>query len=83
ISRNVTSKSPGNHRLAMITLFMDAGDTESISQSISIKEANKIIDDLRDLLNLQPGVGEEKLARVSSHGAFALASRPAESCPVD
>ena len=45
----------------MFTLFVEAGDTESVSQSISIREANKIIDDLRDLLNLEPGVGEEKL----------------------
>jgi hypothetical protein len=67
----------------MIAPFVEAGDTESVSQSFSIKEANKIIDDLRELLNLQPGVEEEKLGRGSSHRASALASRPAESCQVD
>jgi CHASE3 domain sensor protein len=67
----------------MIALFVVAGDTESVSQAISINEANKIIDDIRELLNMWPGVEKEKLGRVSSHRAFALASRLADSYQVD
>ena len=47
----VTRKAQVSHDRSIV----EAGDTESVSQSFSIKEANKIVDDLRELLNLQPG----------------------------